>query len=149
MLAYRICFQESHLENGRDDGEDEAGNRLMHLLQVCKVEDAVVVVTHWYGGVPLGHDRSKLINACALDVIKMATETGVIHAGAPIEIICRGPKALTAYQNALFKGKTKNRRLFLMLIGPSRSGKTSLLKSFRGNGKKHFIPSFYSFAFFR
>ncbi|KXJ23422.1 Protein IMPACT [Exaiptasia diaphana] len=135
ILAYRIFDKEknSYLNNeGRDDGENEANKRLLHLLQICKVKDVVVIVTYWHGDVNIGPDRFKHINACALEVIKMATEAGTIHIGAPIEIVCRGPQAFAAYENALLNGKTKNQRLFLMLIGPSRSGKTSLLKSFKG-----------------
>ena len=48
-----------------DDGESAAGGRLLHLLQLMDVWNVVVVVTRWYGGVHLGPDRFRLINAAA------------------------------------------------------------------------------------
>ncbi|XP_020907849.1 uncharacterized protein LOC110245892 isoform X1 [Exaiptasia diaphana] len=50
----------------------------------------------------------------------------------PIEIALRGPKAIGAFEKALLNGNVKLRRLLVMLIGQSGAGKTSLLKSFRG-----------------
>ncbi|XP_068734582.1 uncharacterized protein [Montipora capricornis] len=50
----------------------------------------------------------------------------------PEEIYLRGPLALEAYNKALSKGKTRVRRIPVMLIGQDRSGKTSLKKSLRG-----------------
>ena len=52
--------------------------------------------------------------------------------GAPEEINLRGLLALEAYNKALSKGKTRVRRIPVMLIGQDRSGKTSLKKSLRG-----------------
>ena len=54
------------------------------------------------------------------------------HLGLPIEISLRGPLALEAYNKALSKGKTRVRRIPVMLIGQDRSGKTSLKNSLRG-----------------
>ncbi|XP_074628499.1 uncharacterized protein LOC141886257 isoform X4 [Acropora palmata] len=51
---------------------------------------------------------------------------------APAEISLRGPRALKAYYKALEEGKTRVRRIPLMLIGQARSGKTSLKKSLMG-----------------
>ena len=50
----------------------------------------------------------------------------------PPEIHLRGPRALEAYYKALEEGKTRVRRIPLMLIGQARSGKTSLKKSLKG-----------------
>ena len=50
----------------------------------------------------------------------------------PPEINLRGPKALEAYNRALTQGKTRVRRIPIMLIGQDRSGKTSLKKSLQG-----------------
>ncbi|XP_020898354.1 uncharacterized protein LOC110237116 isoform X2 [Exaiptasia diaphana] len=141
-LAYRFFDKEkkSFLEESRGDGENVVCKKLLHLLQICKVQNVLVIVTHWQfhywsknpGVYNIGPENDMHINSCALEVIKMANEAGVIQTSAPLEIICRGQQALAAYDNALLNGKTKNRRLFLMLIGPSRSGKTSLLKSLKG-----------------
>ncbi|GAA99044.1 uncharacterized protein L969DRAFT_144368 [Mixia osmundae IAM 14324] len=48
-----------------DDGETAAGGRLAHLLELCHATDVVVVVSRWFGGVHLGPDRFKHINAAA------------------------------------------------------------------------------------
>ena len=50
----------------------------------------------------------------------------------PPEILLRGPKASEAYYKALEEGKTRVKRIPLMLIGQDRSGKTSLKKSLKG-----------------
>ena len=50
----------------------------------------------------------------------------------PPEINLRGPRALEAYNKALTEGKTRLKRIPIMLIGQERSGKTSLKKSLQG-----------------
>ncbi|KAF2769800.1 UPF0029-domain-containing protein [Teratosphaeria nubilosa] len=52
-----------------DDGETAAGGRLLHLLELMGVWDAMVVVTRWYGGVQLGPDRFRIINQTARDAV--------------------------------------------------------------------------------
>ncbi|KAL4918458.1 pyridoxal phosphate-dependent transferase [Aspergillus aurantiobrunneus] len=52
-----------------DDGETAAGGRLLHLMQLMDVWDVVVVVTRWYGGVHLGPDRFRIINAAGRDAL--------------------------------------------------------------------------------
>lgn len=52
-----------------DDGEDAAGGRLLHLLELMGVWNVMVVVSRWYGGVKLGPDRFRLINQAARDAI--------------------------------------------------------------------------------
>ncbi|KMU83114.1 imprinted and ancient [Coccidioides immitis H538.4] len=52
-----------------DDGETAAGGRMLHLMQLMDVWDVVVVVTRWYGGVKLGPDRFRIINAAARDAL--------------------------------------------------------------------------------
>ncbi|CAO3690121.1 unnamed protein product [Rhizopus microsporus] len=66
ILAYRIIMPDGKvLQDNDDDGETAAGGRLLHLMQILQVENAVVIVTRWYGGVPLGPDRFKDINNIA------------------------------------------------------------------------------------
>jgi hypothetical protein len=50
-----------------DDGETAAGGRLLHLMQLMDVWDAMVVVTRWYGGQKLGPRRFAVINTVARD----------------------------------------------------------------------------------
>lgn len=52
-----------------DDGEAAAGGRLLHLMQLMDVWDVVVVVTRWYGGIHLGPDRFRIINAAGRDAL--------------------------------------------------------------------------------
>ena len=61
----------------------------------------------------------------------MFTSSDSFHI-APLEIIARGPLTIQAYQKALAEGKTSVKRLPIMLIGQSQSGKTSLKRSLKG-----------------
>ncbi|KAI8068696.1 ribosomal protein S5 domain 2-type protein [Gongronella butleri] len=66
MMAYRIKLDGGRvLQDSDDDGESAAGGRLLHLLQILQVENVMVVVSRWYGGIKLGADRFKDINNCA------------------------------------------------------------------------------------
>lgn len=73
ITAWRI-----HGENGvqyqdcDDDGETAAGGRLLHLLELMGVWDAMVVVTRWYGGIQLGPDRFRIISQSARDSLLKA-----------------------------------------------------------------------------
>jgi putative IMPACT (imprinted ancient) family translation regulator len=40
-----------------DDGEDAAGSRLAHLLDMRQEDGAFVVVSRWFGGIHLGPKR--------------------------------------------------------------------------------------------
>lgn len=63
ISAYRFLSRDGvqHQDND-DDGESAAGGRLAHLLQLLGVNDVLVVVSRWYGGIHLGADRFKDIN---------------------------------------------------------------------------------------
>jgi hypothetical protein len=50
-----------------DDGEDAAGGRLLHLMQLMDLWNVMVVVTRWYGGQKLGPARFGCINSAARD----------------------------------------------------------------------------------
>ena len=75
IFAYRIYCQEKKtwLSDCEDDGEDAAGGRLLHLLEILDVVDRLVVVSRWYGGVHLGPDRFKHINNAARAVLNLVT----------------------------------------------------------------------------
>ena len=74
MLAYRILGEKSStlLQDCDDDGEDAAGGRMLHLLQLLDVKNVMVVVSRWYGGIHLGPDRFKHINNAARQVLELA-----------------------------------------------------------------------------
>lgn len=69
----------AHMGNSRadksldcdDDGETAAGSRLAHLLDILEVENVLVVVSRWYGGILLGADRFKHINQAARDALEV------------------------------------------------------------------------------
>ncbi len=52
-----------------DDGENAAGGRLLHLLQLMNVWEVLVVVSRWYGGVKLGPNRFNIINNVAREAV--------------------------------------------------------------------------------
>jgi len=74
IYAYRIFSEEkqSWLCDCEDDGEDAAGGRLLHLLEILDAVDTMVVVSRWYGGILLGPDRFKHINNAARSVLDSA-----------------------------------------------------------------------------
>ncbi|WOO79456.1 Protein IMPACT [Vanrija pseudolonga] len=55
-----------------DDGETQAGSRLKHLLEILELDNVLVVVTRWFGGIHLGPDRFKHINQAARDALEAA-----------------------------------------------------------------------------
>ncbi|KAH9939391.1 ribosomal protein S5 domain 2-type protein [Epithele typhae] len=59
-----------HQDND-DDGENAGGGRLAHLLQILEVEDVLVVVTRYFGGIHLGPDRFKHINQAARNALEL------------------------------------------------------------------------------
>lgn len=64
-----------------DDGENAAGGRLLHLLQVMNVWDVLVVVSRWYGGIKLGPDRFGIINNVAREAVVKGgwTESRIVN----------------------------------------------------------------------
>lgn len=76
IIAYRIRSPAStgftsdlSYQDCDDDGENAAGGRLLHLLQIMDVWGLLVVVSRWYGGVKLGPDRFSVINNVAREAI--------------------------------------------------------------------------------
>ena len=71
IVAYRLvgARENTFIQDYADDGEVNAGGRLLHLLQIMDVKNIVVVVSRWYGGILLGPDRFRLINNSAREVI--------------------------------------------------------------------------------
>ncbi|OCH95923.1 UPF0029-domain-containing protein [Obba rivulosa] len=59
-----------HQDND-DDGETAAGGRLAHLLQILEVDNVLVIVTRYFGGIHLGPDRFKHINQAARNALEI------------------------------------------------------------------------------
>lgn len=81
IMAYRIEVPGKpgvFSQDADDDGEDAAGGRLLHLLQVADARGVVVVVSRWFGGVLLGPSRFTLINNAARQLLE---SEGYINAG--------------------------------------------------------------------
>lgn len=73
ILAFRIVRHDPHpiVQQGcDDDGETHAGSRMLHLLKILDVENVMVVVSRWYGGILLGADRFKHINSCTRSILE-------------------------------------------------------------------------------
>ena len=63
-----------------DDGEDGAGSRLAHLLQMRQDQDVLVVVSRWYGGIPLGPKRfAHISNAARTLLVQQQQEGNSVH----------------------------------------------------------------------
>ncbi|KAG2013204.1 imprinted and ancient [Coprinopsis cinerea AmutBmut pab1-1] len=75
----------THQDND-DDGETAAGGRLAHLLQILEVNNVLVVVSRYFGGIHLGPDRFKHINQAARNALELggfldSPETTKKHVG--------------------------------------------------------------------
>lgn len=70
ITAWRIRREDGvQFQDCDDDGENAAGGRLLHLLELMGVWNAMVVVTRWFGGVHLGPDRFRIINQTARNAL--------------------------------------------------------------------------------
>lgn len=65
MMAYRL----PNREDFDDDGEAQAGRRMLHMLQMMGVVHTMVVVSRWFGGTLLGPARFGIINNVAKDAL--------------------------------------------------------------------------------
>jgi len=55
MWAYRLVTDDKKvIRDSDDDGEQQAGGRLAHLLEMVGAENVLVVVSRWLGGIQLG-----------------------------------------------------------------------------------------------
>lgn len=52
-----------------DDGETGAGDRVLFLFDRLKLDNVVVCIVRWYGGIQLGADRFKHITNAARDAL--------------------------------------------------------------------------------
>jgi len=68
MFAYHFINESGILiSDCDDDGEKGSGAKLSSLLDMCKVDNVLVVVSRWYGGIHLGSARFKWIASVARD----------------------------------------------------------------------------------
>lgn len=72
IRAWRVEVNGILHQDNDDDGESAAGGRLAHLLQILGLNNVLVVVTRYFGGIHLGPDRFKHINAAARNAIEAA-----------------------------------------------------------------------------
>lgn len=72
IRAWRVEVNGTLHQDNDDDGETAAGGRLAHLLQILGLTNVLVVVTRYFGGIHLGPDRFKHINASARNAIEAA-----------------------------------------------------------------------------
>lgn len=70
MYAWRLKENNGMSQGSHDCGESGAGARLMVLLERCKLDGVLVVVTRWYGGVPLGGARFRHISGAGVEALK-------------------------------------------------------------------------------
>ncbi|XP_075441052.1 protein IMPACT isoform X2 [Ascaphus truei] len=84
IYAYRIHCEDrqTFLQDCEDDGETAAGGRLLHLMQILDVNNVMVVVSRWYGGILLGPDRFKHINNCARNILVEHNYTSSVEESA-------------------------------------------------------------------
>ena len=71
IWAYRIQNTSTNAlySDNDDDGETAAGRRLALLLDTMDVNQAMVIVSRWYGGIHLGPARFRHINNVARELI--------------------------------------------------------------------------------
>jgi hypothetical protein len=74
QYAWRLHDAErgAQLHDNDDDGESGAGAKLAELLELMKVNNLLVVVSRWYGGILLGSDRFRHIVSTARNAIEQA-----------------------------------------------------------------------------
>ena len=65
--------------DNNDDGEDGAGMRLAHLLEMRKENGVLVLVSRWYGGIHLGPKRFAHIVNVAREHLIQCHEKGILE----------------------------------------------------------------------
>ncbi|XP_044178397.1 uncharacterized protein LOC114949237 isoform X3 [Acropora millepora] len=120
------CYEKAL--NIASDAADRAGViRASQYLENCHVALGDFLKASKYGEKIL-----KIVNGVDAYTEEATEGPACKIQGTPPEIDLRGPRALEAYNRALTEGRTRVRRIPIMLIGQDRSGKTSLKKSLQG-----------------
>lgn len=78
MIAYRIVDDFTHpsrspviISDNDEDGEAGAGRKMAETLEKLGVTKHVVMISRWYGGIPLGPDRFRHIAVCTRNTLEM------------------------------------------------------------------------------
>jgi len=79
--AWRCQVGNVFHQDNDDDGETAAGGRLAHLLSILEINNVLVVVTRYFGGIHLGPDRFKHINHAARNALEMGRFLDQIDGG--------------------------------------------------------------------
>ena len=78
MFAFRFFAEDSNsstntlVSDNDDDGEKGSGSKIASLLELSNVENVIVIVSRWFGGVHLGSARFKWIARVAKDGLNQA-----------------------------------------------------------------------------
>jgi tRNA(Arg) A34 adenosine deaminase TadA len=72
MVAFRYQQGQTIVSDNDDDGEKGAGAKLASLLELANLQNVMVLVARWYGGVHLGPARFKWIASTARSVLVQA-----------------------------------------------------------------------------
>ncbi|KAI0092147.1 imprinted and ancient [Irpex rosettiformis] len=90
--AWRCQVGQTLHQDNDDDGETAAGGRLAHLLQILEVNNVLVIVTRYFGGIHLGPDRFKHINQAARNALELGGFLDVPESTASKKGHARGRK---------------------------------------------------------
>ncbi|KAI0700615.1 UPF0029-domain-containing protein [Cytidiella melzeri] len=90
--AWRCQVGATLHQDNDDDGETAAGGRLAHLLQILEVNNVLVVVTRYFGGIHLGPDRFKHINQAARNALELGGFLDVVESTTSKKGHARGRK---------------------------------------------------------
>uniref|UniRef100_I2CS51 Impact-like protein n=1 Tax=Nannochloropsis gaditana (strain CCMP526) TaxID=1093141 RepID=I2CS51_NANGC len=78
MYAFRVfdVKKQAQVNDNDDDGENAAGGKLAELLAVMGVNNVIVVVSRWWGGLLLGPSRFRVINNTARQLLEQCGVRG-------------------------------------------------------------------------
>lgn len=78
MYAFRVfdVQKQAQVNDNDDDGENAAGGKLAELLAVMGVNNVIVVVSRWWGGLLLGPSRFRVINNTARQLLEQCGVRG-------------------------------------------------------------------------
>jgi len=68
LLSVSECVLKVVMSN--DDTQYFVKPCLTFIFQILDVENVIIVVSRWFGGILLGADRFKLINNCTRDILQ-------------------------------------------------------------------------------